>query len=61
VPLCLIISNSDKLTGEAISEKWRDLLPDSLVIEITSPVGHYPPLEDPDQVISSYFNILTNI
>jgi len=55
VPLCLINSNSDEFIGEATTKKWQDLLPGSSVIEIASPVGHYPPLEDPDGVIDSYF------
>jgi len=55
VPLCLINSNSDEFTGEATTKKWQDLLPGSSVMEIASPVGHYPPLEDPDKVINYYF------
>ncbi|OPL15349.1 MAG: hypothetical protein AVO38_10795 [delta proteobacterium ML8_D] len=58
VPLCLINSNTDKFIGQATTKKWQDLLPGSSFIELASPVGHYPPLEDPDRVIDSYFEFM---
>ena len=56
VPLCLINSPSDELIGEATNKQWRKLLPGSSLIELASPVGHYPPLEDPDMVLKAYFD-----
>ncbi|PXF55790.1 MAG: hypothetical protein C4B57_01960 [Deltaproteobacteria bacterium] len=56
VPLCLINSISDEFTGKATNKQWRRLLPHSSLIELASPVGHYPPLEDPDAVLKAYFD-----
>lgn len=58
IPLCLINSQTDKLTGYRINRRWEELLPDSLFIEIEKPVGHYPTLELPDKVLEGYFKFI---
>ncbi len=58
VPLCLINSQTDELTGERINRRWEELLPNSLLIELKEPVGHYPTLELPGMVLDGFFEFL---
>ena len=50
IPLCLINGVDDSISGASIVKRWRELLPQSHVVELHN-VGHYPQWEDPEQVL----------
>lgn len=52
IPLQLIIGNQDPISGRTIAARWRQLLPNSRVIEFDD-VGHYPQWEAPERVFSA--------
>ena len=52
VPLSLINGVDDPISGAAIVARWRELLPDSKVIELSG-VGHYPQWEAPEEVVQA--------
>lgn len=57
VPLGLINGLDDPISGTSIVRRWRELLPDSKVIELPG-IGHYPQWEAPEQVISACHRVL---
>lgn len=54
VPLGLINGTHDALAGDAINQRWAELLPNSPLILIEQAVGHYPPWELPEEVLEAY-------
>ena len=50
IPLCLINGVDDPISGASIVKRWRELLPQSLVVELQN-IGHYPQWEDPESVL----------
>jgi pimeloyl-ACP methyl ester carboxylesterase len=52
IPLCLIDGVEDPISGASIVQRWRELLPDSPVVELAG-VGHYPQLEAPERVLAA--------
>lgn len=50
-PLTLVNGVEDPISGRSIVRRWRELLPESPVIELDG-VGHYPQLEAPAQVLA---------
>jgi pimeloyl-ACP methyl ester carboxylesterase len=58
IPLALINSKTDPLTGRTISEAWRKNLPAAPLYELEGDIGHYPPLEVPGQVLNHYLTFL---
>jgi len=52
IPLCLVDGIEDPISGRSIVKRWRELLPDSRVVELAG-VGHYPQIEDPDAVFKA--------
>ncbi|MEO1192310.1 MAG: alpha/beta hydrolase [Pseudomonadota bacterium] len=54
VPLALMVAPDDDLSGEAILRVWRRRLPLAPVYRLPDGVGHYPPLECPQDVQRAY-------
>lgn len=50
IPLCLINGVDDPISGASIVKRWRELLPQSRVVELQN-IGHYPQWEDPESVL----------
>lgn len=50
IPLCLINGVVDPISGARIVKRWRELLPNTKVVELDN-VGHYPQWEDPVTVL----------
>jgi hypothetical protein len=44
----------DPISGTAVMRVWRERLPEAPVFELDPRVGHYPPLECPQDVIAAY-------
>ena len=59
VPLDLINGLDDPISGASIVKRWRELLPDSNVVELPG-IGHYPQWEAPEQVVSAYCQLLAS-
>ncbi len=58
IPLCLINGVEDPISGASMVKRWRELVPNTMVVELQG-VGHYPQWEEPKQVvqaINKYFN-----
>ena len=53
VPLRLIVGTADPIAGATVAERYRQLVPHRDVLELTG-VGHYPQVEEPDQVLRGY-------
>jgi pimeloyl-ACP methyl ester carboxylesterase len=53
IPLALIDGVDDPISGASIVQRWRELLPDSPVIELEG-VGHYPQLEAPQRLLAAF-------
>jgi pimeloyl-ACP methyl ester carboxylesterase len=53
IPLCLIDGIEDPISGTSIVRRWRELLPESRVIELDG-IGHYPQIEDPVRVLVAF-------
>ena len=56
IPVGLINGTSDELIGEATNRRWQELLPHAPLIVLDGELGHYPPLEDAEAVLSAYFS-----
>lgn len=56
VPLSLIDGVDDPISGASIVHRWRQLLPDSPVIELQG-VGHYPQLEAPQRLLAAFASL----
>jgi len=54
VPIGLINSKTDMLTGTAMTSAWQDALPERPIYLLEGNVGHYPGLEVPGQVLQRY-------
>ena len=52
IPLFLINGLDDPISGASIVARWRELLPDSKVIELSG-IGHYPQWEAPVEVLKA--------
>lgn len=52
IPLCLINGVKDPISGVSIVKRWRELLPNALVVELQD-VGHYPQWEAPERVLAA--------
>lgn len=59
VPLSLINGVDDPISGAGIVARWRELLPDSKVIELSG-IGHYPQWEAPGEVVQALASLLTD-
>lgn len=55
LPRCLINGAADPVSGELVPKIWQKLLPTATYIELDAPIGHYPPLEDPEATLAAYF------
>ncbi|HWR95324.1 MAG TPA: alpha/beta hydrolase [Arenimonas sp.] len=53
IPLSLINGLDDPISGAGIVKRWRELLPDSMVVELPG-IGHYPQWEAPEQVLAAW-------
>lgn len=53
VPLCLVNGVEDPISGVSIVRRWRELLPQSAVMELAG-VGHYPQIEAADRVLAAF-------
>ena len=53
IPLCLIDGVADPISGASIVARWRELLPNSTVVELDG-VGHYPQWEAPARVLAAF-------
>ncbi len=54
IPLCLINGAADPVSGRDIPKRWQELLPQSPVVQLDPQIGHYPPFEDPEEVLKAY-------
>lgn len=54
VPLALIDGTSDPVSGSDMVARWRELVPNTRVTELTG-IGHYPQIEDPAGVLRAFF------
>jgi pimeloyl-ACP methyl ester carboxylesterase len=52
IPLFLINGLDDPISGASVVARWRELLPDSKVIELSG-IGHYPQWEAPVEVLQA--------
>lgn len=52
IPLCLIDGVEDPISGKSTVQRWRELLPEAIVVELDG-VGHYPQIEDADRVFAA--------
>ena len=59
VPLSLINGVDDPISGASIVARWRELLPDSKVIELSG-VGHYPQWEAPEEAVQALAGVLAD-
>lgn len=53
-PMCLINGAADPVAGEGVPRIWSQMLPGATLIQLDPRVGHYPPLEDPEGVLSAF-------
>ena len=61
VPMALINGVTDELIGTATNEKWKELLPNHPLYLLENEVGHYPPLECPEEVLKLYFSFTNSL
>ncbi len=54
MPLHLIASADDPLSGRPVIEAWRALLPEAALSLLPEGIGHYPPLECPAALLALY-------
>lgn len=59
-PLLLIDGVADPVSGQHMVERYRELVPNSAVIEIEN-CGHYPQLEYPEKVLEHYLQFRNNL
>lgn len=50
IPLCLINGAADPVSGIHVPRIWKRLVPHGRLIELDPGIGHYPPLEAPDEL-----------
>jgi pimeloyl-ACP methyl ester carboxylesterase len=53
-PIGLICGAGDPMGGAEVMRVWRERLPEAPVFELDPRVGHYPPLECPQEVVAAY-------
>ncbi len=53
-PIGLICGAGDPMGGAEVMRVWRERLPEAPVFELDPRVGHYPPLECPQDVVAAY-------
>ncbi len=56
VRLGFINAVEDPILGKPMSQRWEELLPQHFLYNLNMPLGHYPPLETPQEVLSAYLN-----
>ncbi|MFP4144643.1 MAG: alpha/beta fold hydrolase [Phycisphaeraceae bacterium] len=60
VPLQLINGAADPVAGEGVPRVWKKLLPDSPLVELDPGVGHYPPLEAPEELLEHFLTFVNS-
>lgn len=53
IPLCFLVGSLDPISGHWMARRYCELVPRPDVVELAG-VGHYPALEAPRNVVSSY-------
>ncbi len=53
-PIGLICGAGDPMGGAEVMRVWRERFPEAPVFELDPRVGHYPPLECPQDVVAAY-------
>ena len=53
VPLRFVVGLQDPVSGAAMAQRYREVVPDPDVVELPR-IGHYPQLEDPMAVLENY-------
>lgn len=53
-PVRLVVGPADPISGEALAERYEEIVPEADVVRLSSDVGHYPQTEDPGATIDAY-------
>lgn len=56
-PVGLVCGTGDAISGDNVIRRWRELLPSAPLVVLPDGVGHYPPLECPEDVVAAYRTI----
>jgi pimeloyl-ACP methyl ester carboxylesterase len=59
IPMCFIDGPADPNSGIHMAKRYEDLIPNPKVVLLTKNIGHWPQLEDPQQVIEAYTNFVS--
>jgi len=54
VPLQLLNGAADPISGTHVPRIWSQLLPHAPLVQLGEHIGHYPPLEAPQQVLDAF-------
>lgn len=55
IPMCFINGPSDPNSGMHMAKRYKELLPDGIVFLLSKDIGHWPQIEAPEEVITSFF------
>jgi len=61
VPLRLINGPADPVSGRHMAERYRELVPEADVVLLGADIGHYPQVEDPENVLVAYLSFLEQL
>ena len=53
IPLCLVNGAADPVSGVHVPRIWQELVPHGRLIQLDPGIGHYPPLEAPDDTVDA--------
>ena len=61
VPMCFINGPFDPNSGIHMANRYKELIPNPNLKLLNKEIGHWPQLEDPEGVLSAYFQFRTEI
>jgi len=61
VPLRVIDGPADPVSGRHMAERYRELVPGADVVLLADDIGHYPQVEDPENVLVAYLSFLERL
>lgn len=61
VPMCFINGPFDPNSGIHMANRYKELIPNPNVKLLNKEIGHWPQLEDPEGVLTAYFQFRTEI
>ncbi len=58
VPIQLLNGAADPVSGTHVPRVWTKTLPEARLVQMNPRVGHYPPLEAPDEVLAGFLSFV---